>query len=93
MSRGVHSFLLLSHPGAEVLVVLLAVLPLLVIAGAVILGNLPAAQPPQTNLGIDAEPLPPYFHLLLVPLLIIGFVYMLWLFVVYSSYWLADILI
>jgi peptidoglycan/LPS O-acetylase OafA/YrhL len=48
-----------------------AVLPLLVIAGAVILGNLPAAQPPQTNLGIDAEPLPPYFHLLLVPLLII----------------------
>jgi len=48
-----------------------AVMPLLVIAGAVILSNLPAAQPPQTNIGIDAEPLPPYFHLLLVPLLII----------------------
>jgi peptidoglycan/LPS O-acetylase OafA/YrhL len=48
-----------------------AVLPILVIVGAVILGNLPAAQPPQTNLGIDAEPLPPYYHLLLVPLLII----------------------
>jgi peptidoglycan/LPS O-acetylase OafA/YrhL len=48
-----------------------AVMPLLVIAGAVFLGNLPAAQPLQTNLGVDAEPLPPYYHLLLVPLLII----------------------
>jgi peptidoglycan/LPS O-acetylase OafA/YrhL len=48
-----------------------AVLPLLVIAGAVILGNLPAAQPIATNLAADAEPLPPYYHLLLVPLLII----------------------
>ena len=46
------------------------VLPVLVIAGAIALGNLPAAQPPQVNLNPDAEPLPPYFHLLLVPLLI-----------------------
>jgi len=46
------------------------VLPLLVIAGAVILANMPAAQPPQITLGDDSEPLPPYFHLLLVPLLI-----------------------
>ena len=46
------------------------VLPLIVIAGAVFLGNLPAAQPPGTNLGGDAEALPPYYHLLLVPFLI-----------------------
>jgi len=46
------------------------VLPLLVVAGAMILGNLPAAQPPQLVIEGDAEPLPPYFHLLLVPLLI-----------------------
>ena len=46
------------------------VLPLIVIAGAVFLGNLPAAQPPTTNLSADAEALPPYFHLLLVPFLI-----------------------
>ncbi len=46
------------------------VLPMLVIAGAIVLGNLPAAQPPQITIDGDAEPLPPYFHLLLVPLLI-----------------------
>jgi len=46
------------------------VLPLIVIAGAVFLGNLPAAQPPTTNLSADAEALPPYFHLLLAPFLI-----------------------
>ncbi|MCX6424283.1 MAG: acyltransferase [Actinobacteria bacterium] len=46
------------------------VLPLVVIAGAVFLGNLPAAQPPTTNLSADSEALPPYFHLLLVPFLI-----------------------
>jgi peptidoglycan/LPS O-acetylase OafA/YrhL len=50
--------------------VLGAVLPALVILGAVLLGNLPAAQPPQSVLNPDGEPLPPYFHLLLVPLLI-----------------------
>ena len=46
------------------------ILPILVIAGAIFLGNLPAAQPPQVTIDGDAEPLPPYFHLLLVPLLI-----------------------
>ena len=50
--------------------VLSAILPVIVIAGAVLLGNLPAAQPPQATAGADAEPLPPYFHLLLVPVLI-----------------------
>ena len=48
-----------------------AVLPVLVIAGAVFLGNWAPAQPPAAiSAGADAEPLPPYFHLLLVPLLI-----------------------
>ena len=45
-------------------------LPIAVIAGAVVLGNLPAAQPPGERLVGDAEPIPPYFHLWLVPLLI-----------------------
>ena len=46
------------------------VLPAAVIIGATVLGHLPAAQAPMSGLGADAEPLPPYFHLLLVPLLI-----------------------
>lgn len=47
------------------------VLPILVIAGAVFLGTWATAQPPMgVTSGPDAEPLPPYFHLLLVPLLI-----------------------
>jgi len=46
------------------------VLPLLVVAGAVLLANLPAAQPGGTRLDADAEPLPPFFHLTLVPLLV-----------------------
>jgi peptidoglycan/LPS O-acetylase OafA/YrhL len=50
--------------------VLTFVLPVLVIAGAVFLGQWPAAQPMQIAVGGDAEPLPPYFHLMLVPLLI-----------------------
>lgn len=50
--------------------VLAVVLPILVVAGAIILSNIPAAQPPQVAIDGDAEPLPPYFHLLLVPLLI-----------------------
>ena len=45
-------------------------LPLIVIAGAMLLGNLPAAQPPGISVGGDAEALPPYYHLLLVPFLI-----------------------
>jgi peptidoglycan/LPS O-acetylase OafA/YrhL len=50
--------------------ILAVVLPLLVVAGAVLLANLPAAQPPGMVVDGDAEPLPPYFHLLLVPLLV-----------------------
>lgn len=46
-------------------------LPLLVIAGAVFLSNLPAAQPTSVTSDPDAEPLPPFFHLGLVPLLIL----------------------
>lgn len=45
-------------------------LPLAVVAGSVFLAQLPAAQPPQSAVNPDAEPLPPYFHLALVPLLI-----------------------
>lgn len=52
--------------------VLSAVLPLLVVAGAVALGQWGPAQPPlPTGLTGDVEPLPPYYHLLLVPLLIL----------------------
>lgn len=52
--------------------VLAVVLPLLVVAGAVFLGTWGPAQPPMPNgLDGDAEPLPPYYHLLLVPLLIL----------------------
>ena len=50
--------------------VLAIALPIAVIIGATILGRLPAAQPPMNGLAGDAEPLPPYFHLLLVPLLV-----------------------
>ena len=45
--------------------------PLLVVAGAVFLGNWTTAQSPITLNDPDAEPLPPFFHLWLVPLLII----------------------
>jgi peptidoglycan/LPS O-acetylase OafA/YrhL len=46
-------------------------MPLLVIAGAVFLGNWETAQSPLTLNDPDAEPLPPYFHLWLVPPLIV----------------------
>lgn len=46
------------------------VLPILVVAGAVFLSWLPSAQSGMTSTDPDAEPLPPYFHLTLVPLLI-----------------------
>ena len=46
-------------------------MPLLVVAGAVFLGNWTTAQSPITLNDPDAEPLPPFFHLWLVPLLII----------------------
>lgn len=47
------------------------VLPAIVVAGAVFLSWLPAAQSGMTSTDPDAEPLPPYFHLTLVPVLII----------------------
>ena len=50
--------------------VLAVVLPILVVAAAVFLGQLPSAQPPQITIDGDAEPFPPYYHLLIVPLLI-----------------------
>ncbi|MDD2859306.1 MAG: acyltransferase, partial [Candidatus Nanopelagicales bacterium] len=68
-----------AHPGLKgdptpkverIATILTIVLPILVVIGAVILANMPAAQPPQMTIGEDAEPVPPYFHLLLVPLLI-----------------------
>ena len=65
----------LSEPAAPTIErtasVLAVVLPLLVVAGAVFLGTWGPAQPPMpAGLDGDVEPLPPYFHLLLVPLLI-----------------------
>jgi peptidoglycan/LPS O-acetylase OafA/YrhL len=55
----------------RVATILSALLPLLVIAGAIFLGQWPAAQDPRGVLASgDAEPFPPYYHLLLVPLLI-----------------------
>ena len=45
-------------------------LPLAVIAGARFLGQWPPAQPISPALTGDAEPLPPYYHLVLVPLLV-----------------------
>ena len=50
--------------------VLSVVLPLAVVAGAVFLGHWGPAQPPQIAIDGDVEPLPPYYHLLLVPFLI-----------------------
>lgn len=49
---------------------LAVVLPALVVVGAIALGELPAAQPGQGSLNGGGEAYPPYFHLLLVPLLI-----------------------
>lgn len=61
-----------ARPRIERLATTLSVLmPVLVILGATFLGRLPAAQPPVMSLSPDAEPLPPYYHLVLVPLLII----------------------
>ena len=42
----------------------------IVVAGAVFLGQWGPAQPPTVVVDGDTEPLPPYYHLLLVPFLI-----------------------
>ena len=55
----------------RVATVVSVLMPLIVIAGAVWLGNWTAAQSPITLSDPDAEPLPPYFHLWLVPPLIV----------------------
>lgn len=49
---------------------LAVLLPLGVVVGSVFLARLPMAQPPEGSVNPDSEPLPPYFHLTLVPLLI-----------------------
>ena len=46
-------------------------MPIVVVAGAVFLGNWTTAQSPITLADPEAEPLPPFFHLWLVPPLII----------------------
>lgn len=46
-------------------------MPLAVVAGAVFLGRWTSAQSPITLSDPEAEPLPPFFHLWLVPLLIV----------------------
>lgn len=55
---------------ASVCDVLAFVLPAVVVAGSVFLAWLPAAAAPITSTDPDAEPLPPYFHLVLVPVLV-----------------------
>lgn len=50
--------------------ILAVVLPVLVVIGAVFLGSWGPAQAGELDLAGDVEPLPPYFHLLLVPFLI-----------------------
>ena len=59
-------------PRVERLATTVSVLmPVLVIAGALFLGRWSGAQTLETLTDPDAEPLPPYFHLWLVPLLIV----------------------
>lgn len=55
---------------AAVCDVLAFVLPAIVVAASVFLAWLPAAVSPITSTDPDAEPLPPLFHLTLVPVLI-----------------------
>ncbi len=59
-----------SDRSASVSDVLAFVLPAIVVAGSVFLAWLPAAAPPISSTNPEAEPLPPYFHLILVPVLI-----------------------
>jgi peptidoglycan/LPS O-acetylase OafA/YrhL len=60
------------RPGVERTATVVSVLmPLMVVAGAVFLGRWATAQSPITLSDPEAEPLPPYFHLWLVPPLIV----------------------
>lgn len=56
------------HSIADVLAWLL---PVVVVAGSVFLAQWPTAQAGSTSENADGEPLPPYFHLTLVPILVI----------------------
>ena len=47
------------------------VMPVIVVAGSVLLSRLPSAQPTVSTLSADAEPLPPFWHLELVPFLVV----------------------
>ena len=72
---GAISFLIVdrlreSDRAASVSDVLAFVLPAIVVAGSVFLAWLPAAAAPITSTDPEAEPLPPFFHLALVPVLI-----------------------
>ena len=60
-----------SDRAAAICDVLAFVLPAIVVAGSVFLAWLPAAVSPITSTDPDAEPLPPLFHLTLVPVLIV----------------------
>lgn len=60
------------RPSVERTATVVSVLmPLMVVAGAVFLGRWTTAQSPITLSDPEAEPLPPYFHLWLVPPLIV----------------------
>lgn len=60
------------HPrSAPIADILAFVFPALVIVGAVILSALPAAQPSGGSADPSIEPLPPFFHLAIVPILIL----------------------
>ena len=59
-----------SERAASVCDVLAFVLPAIIVAGSVFLAWLPATAAPITSTDPDAEPLPPLFHLTLVPVLI-----------------------
>ncbi|MEZ5115098.1 MAG: acyltransferase family protein [Candidatus Nanopelagicales bacterium] len=60
------------RPRVERLSTTLSVLmPALVVIGAIVMARVPAWQPPLANPSPDAEALPPYHHLMLVPLLVI----------------------
>ncbi|MBM3685666.1 MAG: acyltransferase [Actinobacteria bacterium] len=60
------------RPSVERTATVVSVLmPLMVVAGAVFLGRWATAQSPITLSDPEAEPLPPYFHLWLVPPLIV----------------------
>jgi peptidoglycan/LPS O-acetylase OafA/YrhL len=60
-----------SDRAASISDVLGFVLPAIVVAGSVFLAWLPAAATPAAPTDPDAEALPPYFHLVLVPVLIL----------------------